>query len=209
MRVPLVDLAEAAHFGTGFGLVQNRREVEALGFPMLDGLPRHQPIGAADHVFELADAEFCHDFAKFLRDEAHEIHDMIRFAGETLAQARILRGDADGAGVQMADPHHDAAGRDEWARGETKFLRTQQRRNRDVSAGFQLPIRFQNDSPAQIIQHQHLLCFRKPQFPRNPGMPNRTDRRSARASIVAADEDYIRMRLGHACGHSSHARFGH
>ena len=76
--VILVNLPVAADFRPGFGLVQNRREVEALRLPMLDGLPRHELVGAADHFVERAEAELRHDLAQFLGDEPHEIDDVVR-----------------------------------------------------------------------------------------------------------------------------------
>jgi len=55
--VVLVNLPVAADFRADFGLVQNRREVEALRLPMLDGLPRRQLVRAANHFVERAEAE--------------------------------------------------------------------------------------------------------------------------------------------------------
>ena len=66
-----------------------------------------QNIGASDHVGELAEAELGHQFAHFLGNELHEIHSVIGITSEFFAQLRILRGDADGASIEMANAHHD------------------------------------------------------------------------------------------------------
>ena len=52
-------------------------------------LPRNQFVRAANHFFEFAEAELGHDLAQFLRDELHEIHDVVRVAAEPRAQSRV------------------------------------------------------------------------------------------------------------------------
>ena len=59
-----------------------------------------------------------------------EVDDVLGLAGELLAQLRILRGDADRAGVEMADAHHDAAERDQRRGGEAELLGAEQRGDR-------------------------------------------------------------------------------
>ena len=113
---------------------------------MVDGGARLEHVDAADHVFELAEAELRHDLAQFLRDEAHEVHDVLGLAGELLAQPRILRGHARRAGVEMADAHHDAADRDQRRGGETEFLGAEQRGDDHVAAGLQLAVGLDHDA---------------------------------------------------------------
>ncbi len=108
-------------------------------------------VGAADHVGERAEAELRHEFAHFLRDELHEVHGVLRIAGEFRAQLRILRGDADGAGVQMADAHHDAAERDERRGREAELLRAEQRGDDDVAAGLHLAVRLDDDAERRLF----------------------------------------------------------
>ena len=115
-----------------------------------------------------AEAELRHDFADFLRDEPHEVHDMLRVAGEFLAQFRILRRDADRAGVQMANAHHDAAERDQRSGGKTKFLRAEQRGDDHVAAGLQLAVGLHHDAAAQIVQHSVWCVSARPS---SHGMP--------------------------------------
>ena len=63
--------------------MENRRQVEVLGLPMLDGLPRHEFVRAPDHFIDRPETKFGHDLAEFPRDEPHKIHDMVRVAGES------------------------------------------------------------------------------------------------------------------------------
>ena len=116
-------------------------------------------------------------------------------AGETRAQNRVLRGDADRAGVQVALAHHDAAHGDEGHGGKAEFFRAKQRGDHHVAAGLQLAVSLHANAAAQIVQQQHLLRFSQAKFPGQAGMLDRTQRRSARSAAVAGDEHHIGMRL--------------
>ena len=98
------------------------------------------------------------------------------------AQRRILRGDAHRAGIQMALAHHDAAHGDQRRGGEAELFRAQQRGDGHVAAGLQLAIGLHADAAAQIVHHQHLLRFGEAQFPRDAGVLDGTERRSAGAA---------------------------
>jgi hypothetical protein len=120
--VILADLPEPPDLRPGVRRVQDVAEVETLRLPVIDGGARLEHVYAANHVLELAEAELRHDLAQVLRDEAHEVHGMFGFAGELLAQPRILRRHTRGAGVEMADAHHDAADRYQRRRGEAELF---------------------------------------------------------------------------------------
>jgi len=95
------------------GAVKDWGEVEVAGLPVAGHIGKLQHIGAANHLLNLAEAQLGHIFAQLFGDEEHEVDHMLGFAGEFLAKVGVLRGDADGAGIQVADAHHDAAGGDE------------------------------------------------------------------------------------------------
>ncbi len=126
-----------------------------------------------------------------------------------LAQHRILRGDAHRAGIQMAFAHHDAAHGDQRRGGETEFFRAQQRRDHYIAAGLQFAVGLHADAAAQIVHQQHLLRLGEAQFPRNARVLDGTERRSARAATVAADQHHVGMRFGNAGGNCAHADLGH
>ena len=88
-------------------------EVEALGLPVLDHLALVEHLHLADHLVEGAVAHRRHELAHLFGDEEEEVDDVLGLAGEFRAQHRVLRRDADRAGVEMALAHHDAAGRDQ------------------------------------------------------------------------------------------------
>ena len=134
---------------------------------------------------------------------------MLGLAGELLAQLGVLGGDADRAGVQVADAHHDAARGDQRRGGEAEFLGAQQRRDRDVAAGLQLAVGLDRDAAAQIVQHQRLVRLGQAQLPGHAGVLDGGQRRGAGAAVVAADQHHVGVGLGHAGRDRADADFGH
>ena len=184
--------------GRHLRLMEDAREVEALGLPMVDRLALIQDLGLADHLGEAAEAERGHVFAHFLGDEEEEIDDVLGLALESGAQHRVLRGDADRAGVQMAFAHHDAAGGDQGRGGEAELVGAEQSAHHHVAAGAHAAIDLHGDAAAQAIEHERLLGLGEADLPRRAGMLDRGERRGARAALEAGDGDMIGARLGDA-----------
>ncbi len=130
--VLLLDLVDR-DAGLGDGLIEQPRQIDALGLPMRDRRNRVEPIGAAGHFAELAEAERRHDLAQLLGHEEEVVDHMLGLAGEALAQHRILRRHADRARIQMAFAHHDAAGRDQRRGGEAELVGAEQGADGDVA----------------------------------------------------------------------------
>ena len=84
--------------------------------------------------------------------------------------SRVLRGDADRAGVEVADAHHDAADRDQRRRREAELLGAEQRGDDDVAAGLQLAVGLDDDAAAQVVEHQRLVRLGQAQLPRHAGV---------------------------------------
>ena len=205
----LLDLAMPPDAVADIGLVENVGEVEALGLVVIDGLGRFQSIAVADHLLEVAETKFRHQFAHFLGDVAHEIDHLIRAAGEFLPQAGILRRHSHGAGIEMANAHHNATERDQRGRGEAEFLGAKQRANHDIATSLQLAIYLDHDSAAQIVEQEGLVSLRQPEFPGGAGVLDARQRRSARAAIVAADQHDVGVGLGHAGGNRADSHLRH
>ena len=199
--------APPAHVARHRRIVDHGRKVNPLGLPVLDVRPLHQAIHPPDHLVHRAESQLRHHAPQIFRDEEKEIDHVFRLALELLAQFRVLRGHAHRAGVQVALAHHDAAHRNQRRGREAELLRAQQRGDGHVPPGLQLAVHLQAHAAAQVVHHQHLLRLGKPQLPRHARMPDRADRRRARPAVVSADQDHIRMSLGHARGHRSHAHF--
>ncbi len=102
------------------------------------------------------------------RDESEEVLDEFGATGELLPQLGILRRDAHRAGVQVAHAHHHAAHDDERRSREAEFLGAKERRDDHVAARLHLAVDLDDDTVAQLVENEHLLCFRETEFPRQP-----------------------------------------
>ena len=87
--------------------------------------------------------------AHFLGDEEQVVDDVLGLAGEALAQHRVLRRDADRAGVEVALAHHDAAGRDQRRGGHAELVGAEQGADDDVAAGADAAVDLHRDAAAQ------------------------------------------------------------
>ncbi len=144
-----------------------------------------EQVGAADQLVEGAGAQRGHQPAQFLGDEEEIVDDVLGRALEALAQHRVLGGDADRAGVEMALAHHDAAGRDQRGGGEAELVGAEQRADQHVAAGLEAAIDLEAHAAAQAVQHQRLVGFGETDFPWAAGMLERGQGRRARAAIIA------------------------
>src|SRR3984893_10809407 len=95
-------------------LVQQTREVDPLGLPVVDRLHHIELVDPAHHLVEGAEAESRHPLAHFFGDKEEIIDDVLGLSGEALAQYRVLRRNADRAGIEMALAQSGAAGMDTW-----------------------------------------------------------------------------------------------
>ena len=204
----LVDLTVAPDFRTELGLVQNIGVVQTLGLPVLNRAPDLKSVGAADHFVDGAKAELGHEFAHLLGDEAHEVDRIAWIAHEFFAQDRVLGGHADRAGVEVADPHHDAAQGDQGGGRKAVLLRTQQGRHHNVTAGFELAVGFDHNAAAQVVQDQGLMSLGHAQLPGQAGVFDAGLGRGAGAAVMAADQHHIGVALGHPGGNCADPDFG-
>ena len=124
------------------------------------------------------------------------------------AQLGVLGRDADRAGVEVADPHHDAAGDDQRRGGEAELLGAEQRGDDDVAAGLELAVDLDDDPVAQAVEQQRLLGLGQAELPRRAGVLERGQRRGAGAAVVAGDQDDVGVRLGDAGGDRADADLG-
>ena len=204
LRLAVVD----RHAARRLHLVQDARQIDAPRLPLVDRAPGVQLVDAPDHVGEAAEAELGHQRAHLLGDEEEVVDHVLRRAGEALAQHRVLRGDADRAGVQVALAHHDAAGGDQRRGGEAELVGAEQRAHHHVAPGAQAAIDLHRDAPAQRVEHQCLLRLGQPDLPRRAGMGQRGQRAGAGAALEAGDRHVIGARLGDAGGDGADADLG-
>ena len=148
-------------------------------------------VEAADHLVDRAEAELGHQLAGLLGDHEQVVHHVLRLAAEHLPQVGVLRGDADRARVEVALPHHDAAERDQRRGAEAELLGAQQRGDHHVAAGLQAAVGLQHDAAAQVVRHERLVGLGDAEFPRQAGVLDARQRRSARAAAVAGDQHVV------------------
>ena len=199
---------QTRHLGRNSRLVEYLAEVEPLGFPVLNASLHVEQISAADQVVEFADTELRHDLAHFFGNEEEVVHDVLGLAGEALAQHRVLGGDTNRTGVEVALAHHDAAFDHQRRRSETEFIGAKQRADDDVATGLHLTVDLHTDTATQAVEHQGLLRLGQTQFPRRAGVLDRRQRRSARAAIVTGDDDMVGLGLGDAGSNRTDTDFG-
>ena len=205
--VLLDDLVARGALGQ-LGHVEERRQVQALRLPVVDGARRRRALGVADGLLDGAEAQLGEDLADLLGDELEEVDDVLGLAGEPLAQHRVLGGDADRAGVQVADAHHDAAGDDERRGRETELLGAEQRGDDDVAAGLELAVGLHDDAVAQAVEQQGLLGLGEAELPGAARVLERGQRGGAGAAVVAGDQHDVRVRLGDTRGDRADADLG-
>ncbi len=191
------------------GPVEDLAEIEALGLVVVDGLAHLEQVAAADHLVDRAEAELGHQLAHFLGDELEEVDDVLGLAAELLAELGVLGGDADRAGIEVADPHHDAAHHHQGGGGEAVFLGAQERGDHDVAAGLELAVGLDDDPVAELVQDEGLLGLGQPELPGDAGVLERGQRAGAGAAVVAADQDDVAVGLGHARRDRADAHLGH
>ncbi len=137
-------------------IVQNTGQVDLfLTFGQV--FPHTQKVRAPYQLIHGTDAQAGHNLTQILRNKFHKVYDIFRFAVKTFPQLRILRRDARRAGVQVADAHHHAAHRHKRRCRKTKFLRAEQRRDRNVPAGHQLTVRLDAHLMTQAVLNQSLV----------------------------------------------------
>mmetsp|Transcript_19585 Transcript_19585/g.63107 ORF Transcript_19585/g.63107 Transcript_19585/m.63107 type:complete len:667 (+) Transcript_19585:756-2756(+) len=167
-----------------------------------------QHVGAPDHLFDRAEAHARHVAAHLLGEVEEEVDHVLRLARKLCAQLRVLRRDADRAGVEVALAHHDAAERDQRRRREAKLLRAEQRRDRHVAARLELAVGLQHDPRAQPVEHERLVGLGEPELPRQARVLDARPRRRAGAAVAARDDDVVGLGLGHAGGDHADAHLG-
>ena len=125
------------------------------------------------------------------------------------AELRVLRRDADGAGVQVTDAHHHAPGHDQRSGREAELLGAEQSGHDHVPPRLQLAVDLHRDAVPEAVAQQGLLGLGQAELPRRARMFERSERRRAGPPVVARDEHDVRVGLGDPGGDSSHPHFGH
>ena len=149
------------------GLVNSCEKSRPLRLPVLDQLALVEHLHLPDHLVEACGSR-CAAISSRTSSATKKkiVDDVLGLADEALAQHRVLRRDADRAGVEMALAHHDAAGGDQRRGGEAELVGAEQRADHDVAAGADAAVDLHGDAAAQPVGHQRLVRLGEPDLPR-------------------------------------------
>src|SRR5581483_7197333 len=115
-------------------------EIETTRLPMLDSFAHLDAVHAADHLVHAPETELRHQQSNLFGHEEEVVDDILGLALEFGSKGRVLGGDSDGASIQMALAHHDAAHRHQRSGGESELFGTQQGGYHDVTPCLQLAV---------------------------------------------------------------------
>mmetsp|Transcript_28114 Transcript_28114/g.71895 ORF Transcript_28114/g.71895 Transcript_28114/m.71895 type:complete len:417 (+) Transcript_28114:883-2133(+) len=164
-----------------------------------------EQVGAADELVERRVAEAGEDRAHLLRRVQEEVERVRRHADKLFAQLLLLRGDADGAVVGVADARDDAADGDHRDRAEAELVGAEERAHDDVVPRLEAAVDAQHDAVAQAVEDELLVRLGEAELPRAARVLDRRERRGAGAAVVPRDLDDVGARLGDARGHGADA----
>ena len=200
LQMEVIDLfrAEVGPLMRDIFPVQDPRKIRQTALRHRKDVLPLQAVRAAHHLLQRAEAKGSHDLPEFLRDKAHEVHDVLRLSLEPLSQGLVLGSNARRAGVLRADTHHHAAHADQRRGGKAEFLGPQHGGNSHVPAAHQLAVRLQDDPLPEAVLDKCLVCLTDSQLPGKSRVVDGGVRRRAGASVISADQDHLGPCLGHA-----------
>ena len=187
-------LCQLGAVGVG-GHGEYRAQVEAPALPVRDTPIGVEHLGVADGLVEAAEPELGQIVPDVFGDEPEEVLDELRLAVESGTEFGVLGCDADRAGVEVADPHHDAAGHHQRGGGEAVLLRAEQRGDDHVACGAHAAVALHGDAVPQPVEHQRLLGVGEADLPRHAGMFEAGQRCGAGAAVVPGDQHDVGVRL--------------
>src|SRR3990167_3991623 len=153
IRYPVILFGNAVdrHFRPYLRPVENSAEVEAPGLVVSYGIFHVEHFTVTHHILDRAESELRHQLAHLLGDEPKEVDHVLRSALELLPELRVLRRNAYGTGILVADAHHDTSHDDERRGGKSILLRSEQSSDHHVTPRLQLAVRLHDDPVAQLI----------------------------------------------------------
>ena len=164
-------------------------------------------LGVADGLVERAEAERGQVLAHLLGDVLEEGDDELGLAGEPLAQLGVLGGDADRAGVEVADAHHDAAATPPAGRWRSRTPRRRAGRRSTTSRPvFSWPSTCTTMRSRRPLSSSVCWVSARPSSHGAPACLSEVSGDGAGAAVVAGDQHDVGVGLGHAGGHRADAR---
>ncbi len=188
--------------------LKHSRKIKQVGLPVARNLHLTQALGMTHHLVNRTEAQTRHNLAHLLGHKEHEVLNVLRLALKATTQTAILRGDARRAGVLLAVALHEATHGDERHGSKAKLLGTQQARHGNISAVHKLAVGLEHHAGAQAVLQQRLLCLSQAKLQRQTGMPDGIARSSARAAVMARNQNLVSSALSYTGGNGAYARLG-
>ena len=161
-----VYLAELRLVGRDMVAAQQWREVQVVLFGSL-ALEDFQQVGTPDQLFQGAHAQLGQPLTGFFSHVGEEVDHHVDSADVMVFTQRfVLRRNAGGAVVEVANTQVFAAQGDHWRGAEAEAFSAQDRRLDHVEAGFQATVGLHPHFATQVIAAQGLVGFSQAQFPR-------------------------------------------
>src|SRR5690606_24622857 len=139
--------------------IQDRREVELFELPVIQWMAYPEYIRAADHLIDFSETEFGHDLTQVVRQEAEEVHHVIRISREELAGAFGGCGDTVSTRIAVTFAHPKTAFDDERCRGSAPLFGTRQGCYGGVGTRANLTVCLQYHTASESVLHQCLMRF--------------------------------------------------
>src|SRR5580692_8592154 len=187
------------------GLERSEQRRECSGGPFIAWA---QFFYGADYFVERANPECGHAFADFGGNSLEIRHHHFGISGEARAEFFVLRGDADGASVQMALARHHAADGEQRGGAEAELVGAEKGGDEDVAAEFEAAVRAKAHAIAETGTQKRGVRVAEADFPGQAGIFDRSERRCTGAAVEAGDGDDVSASFGDPCSNDSDARAG-
>ena len=124
-----------------------------------------QEIRTSHHLVDAADTQLSHIFPKLSCDEYHKVLYIFRLTRKPCTKLRVLGCHAHGAGILMADTHHNTAQGYQRCCGKAELLSAQKGCDGHVTSAHQLTVGLDHHLIPKSVQKQGLVCLCKSQLP--------------------------------------------
>jgi hypothetical protein len=182
---------------------QEKRQVDVGCLVGSEVVAHLEDFDMSNHLVDGAETKLCHDGSKLVGNIVEEVDNMFGSTGELLSELRVLSGDTNRAGVQMALAHKDTAHGDKRSSGKAPFLSTKETSKGNITTSLELSISLDNDTTTKIVEDQSLVSLSQTQLPRKTSVLDTSPSRSTSTTIVTRDQNVIGLGLGDTRGHNT------
>src|SRR4029077_14042485 len=126
---------------------------------------RTETVIPASELAKRTHAKLRKTIAHLLGDRAEVGNHHFGLACEPGAQLFVLRGDSDGASIEMTLARHDASDGQQRGGAEAEFVGAENSGQHDIAREFQASVHAERESRTEARANQCVMCFAQPNFP--------------------------------------------